>query len=203
MVNLILIFKQQKHLRFHVNLNTIAVLLVPAFYTISPLWAADKGMAIFGILRYLPLSLYVLTLMQYSREQLRRALSLVPLCCAWMTLSSCLLLLIPGIDAYVTVKERLSGFMQYPNTFAAFLLAGLVLQGTKESRSKSDLMTDAILIYGIILSGSQTGFILLFIALAGIVLIQKDPKVFVTGCHRRVRPGTCHNYVQTWLDRRR
>ena len=177
LANLALLVRNQKMFRFCWNLNSASVIAVVIGYCITPIWAIDKGMSIFGIVRYLPLLLLALTLMQYSAEQKSCLLHLIPLCGAVMTIVSLLLLMIPGTDAIVSYRGRLCGFLQYPNTFAAFLLAGLVIQGSRNVHSKQDLIMNAILILGIVLSGSRTGLILLFPALIGIVIVRRNIKM--------------------------
>lgn len=179
LINLYSLYRKQHRLRIFCNLNMAAILLVTISYCITPIWAADKGMAVFGIPRYLPLLLYALTLMQYTAEEKTYALSLVPLCGVIMTLCSCILILVPGVNSYVLVKERLSGFMEYPNIFATFLLAGLVVNGTKEIRGRMDILMDAVLILGVVLSGSQTGFILLLVSFIGLIWIRRDNKALI------------------------
>lgn len=179
-VNLVLTAKAHKKLRFLWNLNTAAVFLVTLGYCVTPFWAADKGMAAFGIVRYVPLALYALNLMQYSPEEKARCLELIPLSGALMTLLSCILLPLPGMDTYLTVNGRLSAFFQYPNTYAAFLLAGIILVNTKFSQSRLVLLINAVLILGVVLSGSRTGFLLLIPALIGIILIQRKWKLLVS-----------------------
>lgn len=171
--------RKQGYLRLTLNGNSLAVLLLVLGYCVTPIWAADKGMAVLGILRYMPQLLYVLTLIQLTPEQKKDCLKLIPVGGAVMTVLSCLLLLIPGADVYLTVKGRLAGFLQYPNTYAAFLLAGLILQYSKENRRKYDILTDAILVLGILLSGSKTGFVLLVAAVIGIAIIQKEKKTIL------------------------
>ena len=171
--------EKKQPLKLVYNLQSLAVFCVAAAYCLSPLWAADKGMAPFAAARYLPLALLALTLMQYPAEQTREAMSLISLSGAVMVVVSCILLPIPGMQTYLTVNGRLSGFMQYPNTFCAFLLAGLILLNTKKAAGKWDLPISAILISGVILSGSRTGFVLLGVSLLGILYIQKNRRLAV------------------------
>lgn len=171
--------KMQGYLRLTVNINSIAVILVFLGYCLSPIWAADKGMSVLGILRYLPLLLYMLVLMQLTQEQKLHCLDLIPLSGAVMTVFSCLLLLIPGADAYLTVSSRLAGFLQYPNTYAAFLLAGLILQYSKNHRRKLDILVDAVLVLGILLSGSKTVFVLLIVSVLCIAVIHRKTKTIL------------------------
>lgn len=179
-VHLASVFQKQGYLRLTLNFNSIAVMLVMLGYCITPMWAADKGMAVFGILRYVPVALYVLTLMQMTPEQKQQCLGLIPISGAGMTVLSCLLLLLPGTAPYLTVSSRLAGFLQYPNTYAAFLLAGLILQYSKESRRKSDFLMDAILLLGIILSGSKTVFVLLIVSGIWLAVIHRKGKTILT-----------------------
>lgn len=178
--DLILTFKKKQHLRFFWNGNTAAAALVTLGYCLSPLWAADKGMAVYGIVRYLPLFLLALVLMQYSAQERERCLELIPLSGAVMTMLSCVLLPLEGMDTYLTVNGRLSAFFQYPNTYAAFLLAGIILVNTKPARSILDIPVNALLILGVVLSGSRTGFLLLVSTLIGIVLIRKKWKLLIS-----------------------
>lgn len=179
-IHLVTTAKKQGYLRITLNLNSAAVALVVLGYCITPFWAADKGMAVFGIARYLPMLLYVLALMQLTPEQKREGLALIPVSGAAMTALSCLMLLLPGADARLTVNGRLAGFLQYPNTYAAFLLAGLILQYSGNDRRKSDILVDAMLIVGVILSGSKTGFVLLVVTAVGIAILYRKIKSVLT-----------------------
>lgn len=179
-VNLFLTVRRKKEMRFVYNLNSAAVLFAVLCYCITPLWAADKGMAVFAIVRYLPAALYVLTLMQYTPEQRKQCMVLLPVSGAVMTLLSCALLGFAGMEAHLTVNGRLSAFLQYPNTYAAFLLAGLVINLTKEFRGKWELLLDGVLILGIVLSGSRTGFVLLIAALLGVLLLRRQKKLVLS-----------------------
>lgn len=178
--HLLSVAKKQGYLRLTLNGNSAAVILVVLGYCLTPLWAADRGMALFGIPRYLPVLLYCVALMQLTPEQKENCLSLIPISGGAMTVLSSLLLLIPGTDPYLTVQGRLAGFLQYPNTYAAFLLAGLVLQYTRAGRKKWDLLLDGILILGVILSGSKTGFVLLLVTAAGIAIVHKKRKLVLS-----------------------
>ena len=178
-IHLVMTAGKQGYLRITLNGNSAAVLLVVLGYCITPVWAADKGMSVFGIARYLPMLLYALALMQLTPEQKRDCLSLIPVSGAVMTVLSCLLLLIPEADAFLTVNGRLAGFLQYPNAYAAFLLAGVILQYSKAQRKPSDFLVDAVLVLGIVLSGSKTVFVLLVAAVIGIAVIRKKARTIL------------------------
>ena len=144
-------------------------------YCLSPFWAVDKGMAIFGIVRYLPVFFYMLLLMQCTDEERNAFFALIPITGAAMVAISGLLFLVPTMQSYVSVNGRLSGFFQYPNTFSAFLLAGLVILGSKKTMRTVEYLLCIVLFTGIWLAGSRTVFILLIIALFGILLLRCPP----------------------------
>ena len=58
------------------------------------------------------------------------------------------------------VSERLSGFFQYPNTFALFLLISELLLLKKINLKIIDYITLAVLIGGLLYTGSRTVFLL-------------------------------------------
>lgn len=173
LISLILFFRKHGMLKIALNLQTIACLAVTLGYCITPLWAADRGMAMMGILRFIPILLLTLLLTQYKQNEKAQFLQLLPRWGIAMTLLSCVFWILPATRDYVTVNGRLSGFLQYPNTFAAFLLVGIAVQGGKEHHKAIDWLTDLILAAGIILSGSRTGVLLLFFALLAIAVFRR------------------------------
>lgn len=154
------------------NPEALSLLAVFLAYCLTPLWAADKGMALFAIARYLPLVLFPLVLMQSKEDLSGDILKLIPLSGCLMTLTALVLLAFPGTRDQVTVNGRLAGFFQYPNTFAAFALAGLVLQSFRPSRW--DPLLFLILLTGIVLSGSKTVFVLTVVMLLAIMLLRRE-----------------------------
>lgn len=166
-------FIHKNDLKILINLNSVMVLIIVIGYSVTPLWAADKGMAPFGILRYTPLLLLTILQMQNTADEKTQMLSLLPLSGVIMTIIGCVFWFIPNLKEYVAVNGRLSGFLQYPNTFSAFLLIGVAIQGAKENRHRMDWVLDSMLIAGILLSGSRTGVILLILLFIMIAVFRK------------------------------
>lgn len=180
LMELIMEYSKNGSLKITINPASILCFSMMLGYAVTPLWAADKGMAVFGILRCLPVLLLALLLMQISPKEVEHSLLLLPICGSLMTAISCIFLLFPGLTDSVTINGRLSGFLQYPNSFAAFLLAGIVVQGTKQTHRKFDWLVSVILICGIFLSGSRTGILLLMAALLSLTLLR-----------RKISPAVC------------
>lgn len=167
---LVLKSRENGGLTVQLDLTTAALFSVVAAMVLSPLWSQDKGMSVFGTLHWLPALLYWLYLGQCSREQRERALGLVPHCGAVMVAAS--MILLSFFSRQLTVNGRLAGFFQYPNTFAAFLLAGYILCAAGERRQKLPMLV--LLAGGVILSGSRTAFLLLMSAAIGLGLLRKN-----------------------------
>lgn len=168
---LLLALLEARDLHFFVNPGSIALLALFAAACLTPLWAADRGMAVFALPRLLPLLLYMLLLMQ-PRDTGRQVLDLLPSCGCLMTLASCLGLLVPRLHSQLTVNGRLAGFFQYPNSYAAFLLAGLLVWFFRD-RKKGDIAAALILMAGIVLSGSKTVFVLTLLFLTAATLATR------------------------------
>ena len=164
--------KRIGHLNLRCNDTFLALALLTIGSGLSVFWAADHGMAVWGIVRFVPVLLFALVLLQLPAERIQKVWLLVPLSGAVMTLFSGVLQHIPDLTERYTIDGRLAGFFEYPNVFAAFLLAGLVISATGKSRSKRSWLTDAVLIYGVFDSGSRTGFLLMLVVLALLMLLN-------------------------------
>lgn len=129
------------------------------FAVLSPLWAVDKGTAVFGILRVLPIFLFYLNLMQDKKFDWTVLLHYVPASAVLMTFLSILLAQIPSCRDSVLVADRLAGFFGYPNTFALFLLIAFLLTAMRRN-GMLRLIYCGVLSIGIAMSGSRTTFAL-------------------------------------------
>ena len=170
--------KKRKELRLVWNGNAAALGLLVLGYCITLFWAADKGMAFFGLARYLPLLMLTLLLMQYDREEKAGFLACLPACGVAVTVVCFGIFQIPAVKSAVTVIGRFSGSFQYPNTYAAFLLVCLGVLGTKQKLTWLDIPAAAVLLAGLYLSGSRIGLMMLAVVLPGIAVARgKLPRV--------------------------
>lgn len=165
--------------RIFFNPCVICTAVLFTAYCITPLWAADKGMAVFALPKYLPLVLYILLVMQAEQDISQKALDLIPWSGCLMTILSALAACIPALHPHVTVNGRLAGFFQYPNSFAAFLLAALIIQALRIGK-KSDFLLTLVPVIGIVLSGSKTVFVLMILFMAVIALLRRQKLLTVT-----------------------
>lgn len=149
--------KSSKKLTIKLNALSVSIALICLMYGITALWAIDSGMAFIGFLKFLPLTLYLITIWQDQKPSVEIWL---PYFSATMVLVSTIGMHIPFTSQFFSVANRLSGFFQYPNTFALFLLvAELVLFG-KERFKIQDFLCLALIVFGLLYSGSRTVFII-------------------------------------------
>ena len=138
-------------------------------YLAVSLWAVDPAMNLLGIVKFLPMLLFVIACEQAGDEAKQKAFLLFPYSAAVMTVLTFLLGLIPSLRVYFYVGVRLAGFFEYPNTFAMYLLLGIpCLLETKKWTVKEVLCT-VILLAGILLSGSRA--VLLIMALMVLIYV--------------------------------
>ena len=160
-----------------------ACLTIVCAFALSPLWAVDKGMTVFGAVKFLPLPLFCMALAQVNSDERQKLINAVPIIGAIMTAISFPLSFVPILKNYLLVSGRLAGFFQYSNTYAIYLLVGIVIAVGYDWDTKKKLVISAVLLAGIFLSGSRTVFILLIIA-AVIYLIKsknKNLKIALSG----------------------
>lgn len=151
-----------------------AVTVICLGYGVSALWAIDRGMALIGFVKFLPLPLYLLCL--HSQEQEGVAILWLPYVAAAMAVISAIGMLIPGWKAAFSVADRLAGFFQYPNTFALLLLVGELLLLKKEKRSLWDYLVLAVLVGALLYTGSRTVFAVALLANGAMLFTQAKRK---------------------------
>ncbi len=152
----------------------ISLLLIPLAYLAATIWAVDRGTAIFGFVKFLPVGLFALCIHSLTREEKGEILNAVPVSGAVLGVLSYLLSFLPTFSEYFLVADRLGGSFQYPNTFALYCLAGIVILLTKKELQAKDWIMSALLSGCIFLSGSRTVFI--FLLITAFILFIRLPK---------------------------
>ena len=172
---LLIRFHRKKELAFSASPVNVILLLFPFLYLLTALWATDRGIALMGFVKLLPLSLFTL-LLSDGEEEREELLSLLPFVGGAQAVLSAGLMQIPVLKGFFSVSGRLAGFFQYPNTFALFLLMGVLVLLTKERLRLSDYLCLAVLVGGILYSGSRTTLVITVVFAAAAVLTGTDKK---------------------------
>lgn len=153
-------------LSLRLGLTLIASAVTALFYLLGCLWGVDKGMALVGFEKFLPLPLYAASIAQLEPDGRARIIRLLPIEAAGMVLGSLLLGLIPALREYFYVNGRLAGFFEYPNTFALYAILGIPVLADAGRWDIKDIACLAVLLAGVALSGSRAAMVVL----AGVVL---------------------------------
>lgn len=165
-------------IRLRWNTAAASVLVLFAAYCITPFWAVDMGISVWGIAKALPLPLFSLCLMQVSKEERCAMLHELPMLGCIMTAASCVLRFLSPLEPFFVVNGRLGGFFQYPNTFACFLLLGIeeLIFNERITGWKRCAQT-ALLVAGILQAGSRAVFLIATVSLLVSLLYRKNGKV--------------------------
>lgn len=156
----------------------LATVVITLAYGISALWAVDSGMALLGFAKFLPLPLFAILLMQLSQNEREQCLAVLPLSGVVSTLVALGLSWSSALTAWFEVNGRLAGFFQYPNTYALFLLLCFIILAQSEKLGGKQILYIAVLLGGILLSGSRSVFILLILLIPLLCIVAKQKKIF-------------------------
>ena len=163
---------RNKPLIIYINSLSLSVVCIVVFYGITALWAVDGGMALIGWMKFLPVLLYLLLLFQ--QEGTADAVQhWLPYLAAAMTIISAIGMQISSMKGLFSVAGRLAGFFQYSNTFALFLLVAELLVLSRERLRLPDYVLIAVLLCGILYSGSRTVFLLTVVSNGGLLFGTK------------------------------
>lgn len=156
-----------------------AILVLISSYLLTTLWAVDKGTAVFGFIKLLPIVPFSVILMQ-RKEKDEELFSVIPYSGAVMTVLSFALNFVEPLKKFFSVADRLAGFFQYSNVFALFLLIGIAVIFTKEKIHIVDFVLAAVLLFGIFESGSRTVFALTVLTAVILFFKLKNKKIRIS-----------------------
>ena len=154
----------------------LAAASIVLFHLGGIFWGTDHGMAPVGAVQFLPLPLFILLIEQYTPEQRLSLLRRMPYTASMMVVLSVLLSRFPLLEGWFLVAGRQSGFFQYPNTYAIYLLFALVLVLFSSPLRFGQLPWLILLTLGILLSGSRIVFFLLLAVFLVFLFREKSGK---------------------------
>lgn len=152
---------EKKKIVISMDCSFLALGLIGIFHIGTMVYGIDKGMSLIGAIRYLAIPLLALLLLQMEKEKKQELLKMIPDIAAIMTIVSVVCYASP-LKKYFFQGSRLGGFFQYSNTFALFLLLGMILLVYENCWGKKQIVELLILIAGIFLTGSKGIFLFLF-----------------------------------------
>ena len=159
---IILIFYiKNKKVNIKINSGLICSGLLFIFSLLSVIWAVDRNDAFIGSLRYLSIVIFNFLLMQLTKQKKEKVLEIIPYSAVLMLIISLIVGFIPACKHIVyTQGGSLTGFFTYANTFALYLLLGIIIITNKKIDKYTIIAITIGLIIGIMLTKSRATFIL-------------------------------------------
>lgn len=168
-----------KKCKMYLNLSSVSLAVISAGYLLTCIYAVDKGMAILGFLKFtIPLTFAIL-LMQYSKEETIKMMRPIPIAGTIMVILSAIFKYIPFLpDVFYLQNGRMMGFLQYANTFALFLLIGIIVVGYSQEKKWKVIIYNIILLFGILVSGCRTIQVLTLLNYIIMIFKQKEFRIY-------------------------
>lgn len=162
--------RTENEIRIQKNLLLWILTALPALFIITIPYAIDGGMSGIGAVKFLSSAFFVLYIAMLSKEELAMLLKKIPYVGAVLTVAGLAAKLTPLSDWFF-INGRFSGFFQYANAYAAFLMICIFLLIFDEFESKKSkslaALSVGILMAGNIATGCRAVF---FLTLAGITV---------------------------------
>lgn len=177
-VLLLIIALRQKKWNWTLNVQTVGVALLPVAYAFTAIYAVDTGIAVYGIVKFLPAALLMLLVMQLTAQQRQRMLIGIPFAGAILTFVTAPTYFLNSLKDYFYTYDRLHGGFLYANSFALFLLCGIVVILLTDFTIRYWLRYAAtlVLLSGIVLSGSRAVLMLTALVLVAVFLLNRKTR---------------------------
>ena len=194
---------RKRALTVSVNATSGMMAVLVLGYAVSSFWAIDSGTAVFGFFKFFPVLLYALVLTQ-QEDGRQQAVAGLPYAVTAMTVAAIIAMQIPALTELFSVQGRFAGFLQYPNTYALVMLVAQLLLLTKRSPRWWDFACMAVLLFGIVYTGSRTVLVLTVIGnVVGLFLAKNRALTWTAiGCiatGAAVAVGYCAVSGDWWL----
>lgn len=171
---LIFWFLKKRHLGLSLSVGFFMGILFVACYLITIPYAVDSGIAVLGVAKVIWIPLFLAACRQLPSEKRNQIFSMVPYMGVLLCLAGFTAYFLPFLKGYFYINGRLSSGFQYANTFALFLLAGIILVCDRKEMVWKDYLSGGILLFGIVLSGSRMVFVLTCLTLLYLIIRNRN-----------------------------
>lgn len=169
-VILIVLHKKNQTFQIPKSMEFAGILLITLFYVMTILYGVDSGTAVSGVLKMFPVLLFYLYWNNISDREKELIWKQIPMTGTVLTAVAIALYPFETTRELLYRAERLGGTFQYSNTYALFLLIGIIILLYMEQWQTKEKTEMIILILGIAFSGSRSVAILGIIIFIGNVI---------------------------------
>lgn len=199
---LVFICCKEGKIRIPMHVTTWCLAVIFICYAVAAMRAADKGVALLGLIKIMSVVLFWIFWNNLSERRKTEMFLAVPRVGAAVTAVALVGYFHPYLQHYLYRANRLGGIFQYSNTYALFLLAGLLLLVYKQDWTKEKGIELVILFLGIIFTGSRSVFVLMFLTVTVVLVIRKWKKVLIIwGCLSVIALAVAQSFLRLDIGR--
>lgn len=158
---LLYLIKKKGQVKIAPNIYSALLIFVFLSYLLVLPWSVDWGMGLIGFVKFSTVIIFILVLMQFERTEIVGCFEMIPWSGCVMVIVTGITYFIPGLSEFFIDAGRLGGFFQYANTFALFLLIGVIVIAESNVINLKEVGKLTVLIGGLLLTGSRISLIML------------------------------------------
>lgn len=168
---------KNKKLIFTKDIKFILILGWSIAYLITSFYSVDNELSFLGFLKFFTIPIFIVLIMQYeyTKEDRDKWFYAIGKIGAIMVIG-CLFLVLVGKKDLIFYQNRLAGFFDYANSFAMFLLIGVISTGFKKDFKLLDFVVMSLLLTGIILTNSRSLMIITAVSYIAVLIFSKASK---------------------------
>ena len=176
-IGLFALLVKRKEMKLPVGKTSICLLLLLVGELTTTFVARDKGVAVIGLVKLLPVLLFWILWNNIEEPTAEEVKDKIGKIVAGITAVSMILYIFPTAQKWLYQAGRLGGVFQYSNTYALLLLVFLVYHIYKTEKSKIDYLVIIVDLLGIYVCGSRAVMVLAgVVILAGVFRVLKEHK---------------------------
>ncbi len=137
---------------------------LPLFALITVLFAIDRGMAFFGVVKFAVIPIFILLMALEGQSFRNRLISCVPVMAAILTVVGLISFFTPFKDFFF-INHRFSGTFQYANAYALFLLVSLIIAFYENYKKPLTVVLAAVNFAGLLATGSRAVVVIAFVSI--------------------------------------
>lgn len=180
----LMLYKINKNKRFVFtkDIKFIFILLWSFSYLLTIFWSVDTELSWLGFLKFFTVPLFLITIMQYKYDQEQKnkwfyfVAKIGAVMIGIILIVSLFERIITGESSLFFYQNRLAGFFNYANSFALFLLIGIIITGFKKELKLVDFVVMNLLLVGILLTNSRAIMIISAFAYLLVLIFNKESR---------------------------
>lgn|GEM_PF-1243094 len=144
---------------------------IPLFALITIPFAIDRGMASFGVIKFIIVPVFILFMALEGQSFRNRLIRCIPIMAAALTLIGLVSFFTPFKDFFF-INHRFSGTFQYANAYALFLLISLIITFYESYKKNLTSILVTVNFAGLLATGSRAVFVISFVSI--LIMLVKE-----------------------------